>query len=272
VGWPARYRGLADTREYSYLTHILPQLDQGALYAALNFEVALQDPYLFDFAAHLARGGPANRTVLGTSLAGFLCPSDGGAGPPGWTGAVNYRASIGADLWYEQPGSTGGPFGGQSCVGARDVLDGLSATVAISEKPRGRVGGKGLRPRTDIYDLTRLGDFATVEGAYALCRDQRFPPIILSPASGLSWGVGSLAHTCYNHVHAPNSRVPDCAERLSPIAGLVGARSDHPGGVQTARADGSVQFVTDAIDRATWRALGTRAGSETPPNEAMGGP
>ena len=37
------------------------------------------------------------------------------------------------------------------------------------------------------------------------------------------------------------------------------ARSQHPGGVVTARADGSVQFVPDGIDQRIWYALGTRA-------------
>jgi prepilin-type processing-associated H-X9-DG protein len=39
-------------------------------------------------------------------------------------------------------------------------------------------------------------------------------------------------------------------------------RSDHPGGVQFAMADGSVQFIHDGIDEAFLDALATRAGEE----------
>ena len=42
------------------------------------------------------------------------------------------------------------------------------------------------------------------------------------------------------------------------------ARSKHPGGVNAMMADGSLQFITDAIDQATWQAArdpgGKRAG------------
>jgi hypothetical protein len=37
----------------------------------------------------------------------------------------------------------------------------------------------------------------------------------------------------------------------------------HPGGVHVLAMDGSVHFVTDAIDRRVWAAAGTRAGGET---------
>jgi len=38
--------------------------------------------------------------------------------------------------------------------------------------------------------------------------------------------------------------------------------SKHTGGVQFAMADCSVRFISDSIDLATFRALGTRAGGE----------
>lgn len=40
------------------------------------------------------------------------------------------------------------------------------------------------------------------------------------------------------------------------------ARSKHPGGVNVVFGDGSLRFVQDAIDLATWRAMGTMNGSE----------
>jgi len=40
------------------------------------------------------------------------------------------------------------------------------------------------------------------------------------------------------------------------------ARSNHSGGVNAAFGDGSVRFVTNNVDVATWRAVGTKAGGE----------
>jgi hypothetical protein len=40
-------------------------------------------------------------------------------------------------------------------------------------------------------------------------------------------------------------------------------RSNHPGGVNAANADGSVIFVSDNIDVVVWRAMSTMNGGET---------
>jgi hypothetical protein len=46
--------------------------------------------------------------------------------------------------------------------------------------------------------------------------------------------------------------------------GWRAARSHHPGGVNLARADGSIQFTGEGVDLEPWQALATRAGDETP--------
>ena len=40
------------------------------------------------------------------------------------------------------------------------------------------------------------------------------------------------------------------------------AGSNHPGGVNILMADGSVRFVKDSINQATWWGLGTKASGE----------
>jgi prepilin-type processing-associated H-X9-DG protein len=40
------------------------------------------------------------------------------------------------------------------------------------------------------------------------------------------------------------------------------ARSRHPGGVNAIMCDGSVQFIVDDVDLATWRAASTIKGEE----------
>jgi prepilin-type processing-associated H-X9-DG protein len=43
---------------------------------------------------------------------------------------------------------------------------------------------------------------------------------------------------------------------------MIGAQSNHPGGVNVAFCDGSVKFIKDSINPGTWGALATMAGGE----------
>jgi len=47
-----------------------------------------------------------------------------------------------------------------------------------------------------------------------------------------------------------------------PTFAAITARSFHPGGVNSLRADGRVGFIKSSIAGATWRALGSIAGGE----------
>ena len=259
-------------KQYSLFVHILPDIDRQTFYSAVNFQVGLQDPYMYP---GWIFGGEANATVMAASLAVFLCPSDGAEGDDGQTGGTNYRANLGSDRFYLY-GMSGyggnanaGPFGtlfevGPTCTPA-SISDGLSTTAALCEKLRGRVSATRLDPRTDmVVDAeTRFGLPYSVDVAVASCASIRGTPEGFFPFAGLSWFVGSLSQSCYNHMVEPNSAVVDCSARgFNPTFGLFGARSNHPGGVNVGMADGSTRFVSTSIDRAVWRAIGTRSGSE----------
>jgi hypothetical protein len=43
---------------------------------------------------------------------------------------------------------------------------------------------------------------------------------------------------------------------------VVGSRSYHPGGLNALMLDDAGRFVKSTVSKATWRALGTRAGGE----------
>ncbi len=103
--------------------------------------------------------------------------------------------------------------------------------------------------------------------------------IIQGPGSdlrGLTWWGGSAGFTAYL---GPNSSQADvltggiCASPAPPdmpctttstatAARLIAARSRHSGGVNTARCDGSVSYVTNGIDINVWRAMSTSKGQE----------
>ena len=86
------------------------------------------------------------------------------------------------------------------------------------------------------------------------------------PACGLecaaaSGSTGTTATRLYNHYYTPNPAEWDCGNG-SHNKGLSTVRSLHIGGVNVLLCDGSVRFVTNAIDLNTWRGLATRSGGE----------
>ena len=57
----------------------------------------------------------------------------------------------------------------------------------------------------------------------------------------------------------PNHEAPDFVFQSAKVSA---ARSRHPGGVNACFADGSVDFISETIERDTWHAMWTRAGGE----------
>ena len=246
-------------RFYSAFAQVLADLDQRSLFDAINFDVGLGNP--LDRPRWPVPGAGANATSLATSVGLFLCPSDPAPIDPRY-GGMSYRANLGAERWYEQGDATAGPFStSRHPSGPASVTDGLGNTALASEKLRGRFDSPDVDPRTDLLFCGR-GLPLTAEEAYQDCAARATADRGRSPRVGMSWLIGTLAHTGYNHIQAPNSPVPDCASPTEPIVGLAGARSNHPDGVAVAFADGSVRFVRSSVSRPIWTAIGTRSGLE----------
>ena len=87
------------------------------------------------------------------------------------------------------------------------------------------------------------------------------------------WAPGAIFTTVY----PPNTSLPDITTQScnnqpdfnlpckdnGGFWNIISARSRHSNGVNTAMCDGSIRFVTDAIDIANWRALSTSGNGET---------
>ncbi len=203
---------------------------------------------------------PENSTAVSTVLRVFLCPADAAATAIGTTGGTNYRVNIGWSnmLQIIEDDPNGGPL--NSVEGSPTaVTDGLSNTVLASEKLRGNVEGSPFDPRTGIA----IGFIGTTPAeTYKTCSTKTSLPFGYMSRAGLSWAVATQAHTMYGHIGPPNDPSADCLGRAIFWYGMASARSNHPGGVKAALADGSVRFVTSSVDRQVWKAIGTRAGGE----------
>ena len=99
---------------------------------------------------------------------------------------------------------------------------------------------------------------------------------------GIGWFIGMNPYTFFSTIMPPNS--PSCGATTNNGASFAyTASSYHSGGVNAARADGSVMFVSNTInaisngydsttarcklsgasDFGVWGALGTRSGGES---------
>ena len=266
-GWPNFGSGAKPSillkREYSLFSQLLFCLEQSDLYQSLNFEVGLTDPYNIQVEPSRVESMVANATAISSSLQTLLCPADPGGGTPGWTGGCNYRVNLGSGRSYSygtRPSE--GPICSYHCSSLGETTDGLSATVAFSEKLRGRLD-QGQRPdgRTDMI-VGGLDYTHGNEQSLERCRDWDGSANSFFSTAGLSWCIGTLPHTCYNHSIGPNSEVSDCVIPVDPFVGHFGARSNHPSGVHVAMADGSVRFVQQSINGSVWKSIATRAGGE----------
>ncbi len=242
---------------FSPQAQLLPYVEQGNVQNLLNFS---NPPLTFGSFPHAA----ANEAVAKTPLELFLCPSDALRVPGSDFGAVNYPASTGSGLVNNGSiNAADGVIFAVSTIGFRDITDGTSQTIVFSESILGNGSNSTgalpldrVRQTIELTAGTPTTPAACAPGGSTLWSGQR----------GSKWINGHFADTLYNHFYPPNSETPDCNNGHHNYA-LTAARSFHPGGVNAALCDGSVQFVQESIDLTVWRALATRSGGE--PNAAV---
>jgi prepilin-type N-terminal cleavage/methylation domain-containing protein/prepilin-type processing-associated H-X9-DG protein len=270
------------TVDFGMKSRMIAFLDQSVLYNAINFTASW----------NTGTGFP-NRTVFQTTVATFLCPSDGNfpnfqrAGVT--VAASNYGNNIGTLLSFNG-GKLDGPayfedtatYGG--VVTLAGIIDGTSNTAIWSEyiKGLGTSTTAGVVPQPGpwvVYLMQGITDNPiatqpalvgsiqqTLQMLNALCTPALTPNWDLK---GYNWMDGWCGGGGpYSHVMAPNHL--SCQLPFDGGAGrppkeyrcLVAASSKHPGGVNMGFLDGSVRFIKNTINLGTYAAIGTRAGGE----------
>jgi prepilin-type N-terminal cleavage/methylation domain-containing protein/prepilin-type processing-associated H-X9-DG protein len=247
---------------WSVLAHLAPFYELETLLRGLDLSVPLYVGLTADAIA------PQNKPIVKLTVPLFLCPSDAGRAVSDSFGPTNYAGCTGSGAGGGTPFETDGLFGINSRTRPRDIVDGLSRTVAYSESLLG-AGQRATTNRAGIDVQTGYGFIFTAPLDEGPCSRPFY--YNFTDLRGFSWANGEYRTTLYNHARAPNSAVLDCLAALMSTPDLArmyagygwrAARSRHTGGVNVVMADGSGQFVSDTVDPAVWKALATRAGGE----------
>lgn len=213
----------------------------------------------------------------------YLCPSDNSSGaiedlnpapgqPRTKSGRCNYFGNAGAHGWWREsvgsltrPPGLNGMFALNSAVQLGQIADGASNTVMFAEILR------NAYPNHDRLDVTLV--LPATWGSDPVNDPNNFAPLIPSlvntcnaaamttNVTGLQYYRGNPHCIMYTHTLPPNYKGRDCMSLLADQFHLA-SRSNHPGGVNTVFADGSVRFIKDSIRQEVWQALGTRSGNE----------
>jgi hypothetical protein len=253
--------------QYSYLTVLLPFIEQTALYdeimgfcssavypAANDWPNWLPDPH--PFAVNPMRENRRNPFYV--MVSGFICPSEGNGKTSGTEmGRVKYRIcrsdSMVGDWWASGENFRGiGRNGFFRDVTFSTIADGTSNMMFISESLIDSGGSRNYRSGL-ARNIGAIHGGAAMHCAATRGQNNSFTPgTETMPGKGRSWANWRTMYTGYNAALAPNQ--PSCvtegaAENYGyDMAICLTASSSHPGGVSVGLCDGSVRLVSDSVN------------------------
>jgi prepilin-type N-terminal cleavage/methylation domain-containing protein len=291
---------VTDTDGFSVQARLLPFVEQANLQKLLDFSL----PGFYG-AYDNETPNPLFVTAFAIPLEFMLCPSDPTptqvAGYDGFVyGCNSYMVSTGSAtaLNYDPRLPTDGVFFGNSSVRFRDVTDGLTNTIFMSESIRSTGSDETLPAGTaPPFPFQK-----TLNGSTGLNSTQQFSggqplqglPVTGAPwtpytgpggmlynpnlstvwsqltgwrgatsnalrGRGTSWAFPGQAATQTNGYQPPNSQFPDVVMHFT---GFFGPRSWHPNGALVLLGDGSVQFMASSMDVTICQELHSRNGGE----------
>ena len=252
--------GNSTNNGFSALSKILPYCEQDNLHSLVDYSIPLT----------LGSGGgqsvnPLQQPAAKTVVPFFLCPSDGGLtefNSNGLWAPTNYMCNAGtgeiinAVRQYNLAFPNDGIFWYTKLMKLAEITDGLSNTFLIAEAIRGNnqsatVAPVGQEARRMMISMG--GSQPDLTDAFCISKTS------WAGRRGSAWIWGNGMNTSFNTHYQPNQKMFDCVVNGM---GFLKASSFHTGGVQVGMCDGSVRFVGDTVDHATYQAVSTRAGGE----------
>jgi prepilin-type N-terminal cleavage/methylation domain-containing protein/prepilin-type processing-associated H-X9-DG protein len=268
---------------WSPQARVLPYLDQANLQQLIDFTVPL----------NVGTGGLAQvnlnvyGNVINRPVPTFLCPSDAqqpittvlftsginNGREANWAG-INYMVSFGTatGLNYDGRFPTDGFFFENSFRNFKDVSDGLSTTIMMSETVRGNGQTSPGPTPLPAFPYRQSGNWTPSPSnrnplpgwtsGGTLIENPVLASVTIGSYSGVrgqSWIRGNPNDIAINGYLTPNSRQVDVTLHGR---GFYAARSFHTGGAHALYGDGSVRFISDNVDLAAYRAASTVGGGE----------
>jgi len=280
----------------SWRAMILPQMEGGAIYNAINFSVSLND----------ATTPSGQWTALMTINNAWLCPSDdniqglGQGFRPSTGNWANYPNGNSPQNPFTKAAETrvpvsnyAGSFGDNYCIGALTGTGGpwetptSVPTTTILPGGRARIGWPGFWGTN--FDLTNATRGPGSLRGYFCYRTQGIPAVTIASVTDGTSNTIMVGETIpaqaadsnfWNHngctfgttvpINWQTLRTP-CSDggtfgstdfqcRFSYAS--KGAKSKHPGGANMLFGDGSVKFLENTVSMQTYCAVGSRNGGE----------
>ncbi|MCA9051759.1 MAG: DUF1559 domain-containing protein [Planctomycetaceae bacterium] len=237
----------------AWLPRVLAQIDQANIYNTIDWNLGNGS------SATDGHGGANGTNPTGARrqiIPAFRCPSDPGNGGVPWThpttgqkvtgqapntgyASANYVGAVGraTRLTTNPPGI----FGQNTKTGFRDILDGTSNVLAVSEVIIGFY-------REGVNDGGN--NTVCVSGSKDTTNTRQ---------AGYSWFYSYFPQAAFfnTFVGPNNDKSVDCGVNSDRVN--QAARSMHVGGVQVLMCDGAVRFVSENIDLTLWGYLGDKA-------------
>jgi prepilin-type N-terminal cleavage/methylation domain-containing protein len=271
-------KSVASGGAWGTLARILPFMEEGAVYKAIDFSHANGSLLL-----------PGSTVPLQeVRIGAYMCPSElnDTLATTNQSYPANYAFNEGTWLMYDPMTNTGGngAFFCNAQLTPGSFADGLSKTLMTSEV-KAYTSGVTLTA-ANAYTDANMPAMPTGSGAAnqiaamvpAGFTSTKLGPTLQQNLDHVEWGSGRSLSVAFTTTFTPNTVVPytdasgnnydidfnnvNEGSLVGPTAGAITSRSYHVGCVIVSYMDGSVHPVSNQIDWSTWQALSTRAGGE----------
>lgn len=214
-----------------------------------------------------------NHKAVRAKIPGLLCPSDSDTTEQGVRGKANYMFSHGDTAWDHNPSWSGnggrglrGLFvgghnnGGMYVRRFRDITDGTSNTIAMSERIKAKAGANTVLTGGVSRALPQTAYRSNAATCLATVNSNRIYVGSVGRWAGTRWMDSAPNFTAHTTILGPNK--PSCTANNGGDQrdGIFDPTSHHTGGAQVLLGDGGVRFVSDNIDTGNTSAASPRNG------------